>query len=112
MYKSHTTYFDLTITDREYITVKEAKRKEKNPLLAIEDAMLIFESERVPRDSIITELIARVNAIDHDARRLGMEIDTRVGNGSIPEPPAYSGKEKTKRFFKKAKEILKHSVRF
>ncbi|MDE5848989.1 MAG: hypothetical protein K2H38_02500 [Muribaculaceae bacterium] len=106
------TYFDLTITDREYLTVKDARRKEKNQELAIQDAMLIFESERVPRDSIISDLIARVEAIDHDSRRLGMELDTRVGNGSLPEPPAYSRKEKTRRFINKAKDILRHSVRF
>lgn len=106
------TYFDLTITEREYLTVKDARRKEKNQELAIQDAMLIFESERVPRDSIITDLIARVNAIDHDARRLGMDIDTRVGNGSLPEPRAYTRKEKTRRFMKKAKDVLKHSVKF
>lgn len=92
-----TTYFDLTITDREYLTVKDARRKEKNQELAIQDAMLIFESERVPRDSVITDLIARVNAIDHDARRLGMELDTRVGNGHMPLPPAYKTKDKIKR---------------
>lgn len=94
------TYFDLTITDREYLTVKDARRKEKNQELAIQDAMLIFESERVPRDSIITDLIARVNAIDHDSRRLGMEIDTRVGNGHIPLPQVYRTKDKIKRALK------------
>lgn len=97
-----TTYFDLTITDREYLTVKDARRKEKNQELAIQDAMLIFESERVPRDSIITDLIARVNAIDHDSRRLGMDIDTRVGNGHMPLPPVYKKKDKFKRAIKKA----------
>ena len=95
-----TTYFDLTITDREYLTVKEARRKEKDSRLAIEDAMLIFESERVPRDSVINDLIARVNAIDHDSRRLGMDIDTRVGNGHIPRPPVYKNKDKVKRALK------------
>ncbi len=94
------TYFDLTITDREYLTVKDARKKEKNSLLAIEDAMLIFESERVPRDSVITDLIARVNAIDHDSRRLGMKIDTRVGNGKMPLPPVYKKKDKVKRSVK------------
>lgn len=96
------TYFDLTITDREYLTVKDARRNEKDARLAIEDAMLIFESERVPRDSIITDLIARVNAIDHDSRRLGMVIDTRVGNGHMPLPPVYKKKDKFKRAIKKA----------
>ena len=96
-----TTYIDLTITDREYITVKEAKRKEKNPLAAIEDAMLIFQSEKMPRDSIINDLIARVNSIDHDSRRLGMEIDTRVGNGTMPELPVYTKKQKFLRGMKK-----------
>lgn len=94
------TYFDLTITDREYLTVKDAKRKEKDARLAIEDAMIIFESERVPRDSIITDLIARVNAIDHYSRRLGMDIDTRVGNGHMPLPPVYRNKDKVKRAIK------------
>ena len=95
------TYFDLTITDREYLTVKEARRKEKDARLAIEDAMLIFESERVPRDSVINDLIARVNAIDHDSRRLGMDIDSRVGNGHIPLPPVYRNKDKVKRAIKR-----------
>ncbi|MDE7409803.1 MAG: hypothetical protein K2N09_07250 [Muribaculaceae bacterium] len=100
------TYFDLTITDREYLTVRDARRKEKNQELAIQDAMLIFESERVPRDSIITDLIARVNAIDHDSRRLGMELDTRVGNGHIPLPPVYTKKDKMKRGVNKALDML------
>ncbi len=95
-----TTYFDLTITDREYLTVKDAKRKEKDARLAIEDAMIIFESERVPRDSIINDLIARVNSIDHDSRRLAMEPDTRVGNGHLPAPPVYRRKDKIKRAVK------------
>lgn len=99
-YLNVSTYFDLTITDREYLTVKDARRKEKDARLAIEDAMLIFESERVPRDSIINDLIARVNAIDHDSRRLGMDIDTRVGNGSMPLPPVYKTKDKIKRAIK------------
>lgn len=99
-----TTYLDLTITDREYITVKEAKRKEKDPLAAIEDAMLIFQSEQMPRDSIINDLIARVNNIDHDSRRLGMEIDTRVGNGTMPELPVYTKKQK---FLRGVKSVLR-----
>lgn len=94
------TYFDLTITDREYLTVKDARRKEKDQELAIQDAMLIFESERVPRDSVISDLIARVNAIDHDSRRLGMQLDSRVGNGHMPLPPVYKNKDKVKRAIK------------
>lgn len=94
------TYFDLTITDREYLTVKDARRQEKDQTLAIQDAMLIFESERVPRDSVITDLIARVNAIDHTSRRLGMELDTRVGSGHMPLPPVYKTKDKIKRGIK------------
>ncbi len=94
------TYFDLTITDREYLTVKDARKKEKDQTLALQDAMFIFESERVPRDSVITDLIARVNAIDHTSRRLGMELDTRVGNGHMPLPPVYKTKDKIKRGLK------------
>ncbi len=97
-----TTYFDLTIADREYITVKEARRKEKDPLAAIEDGVMIFQSDIMPRDSIISELIARVENINHDTRRLAMEIDSRVGNGTMPERPVYTKKEKFIRGLKHA----------
>ncbi|MDE6342154.1 MAG: hypothetical protein K2K93_07540 [Muribaculaceae bacterium] len=100
-----TTYFDLTIADREYITVKEARRKERDPLAAIEDGVMIFQSDIMPRDSIISELIARVEDINHDERRLAMEIDTRVGNGTMPERPVYTRKEKFIRG-------LKHTLSF
>ncbi len=95
-----TTYVDLVIADREYLTVKDAKRKEKDQLLALEEASLVLESEKVPRDSVINDLIARVNAIDHDQRRLGMDIDVRVGNGHMPLPPTYKKKEKFTRALK------------
>lgn len=95
-----TTYVDLVIADREYLTVKDAKRKEKDQLLALEEASLVLESEKMPRDSVINDLIARVNAIDHDKRRLGMEIDVRVGNGHMPLPPTYKKKEKLTRALK------------
>lgn len=95
-----TTYVDLVIADREYLTVKEAKRKEKNQLLALEEAALVLESEKIPRDSVINDLIARVNAIDHDSRRLGMEIDVRVGSGRLPLPPTYKKKDKFVRALK------------
>lgn len=101
-----TSYFDLTISDREYITVKEAKRKEKDPLAALEDGIMIFQSDFMPRDSIINELIARVESIDHESRRLAMEIDTRVGNGSMPERPVYTKKEKLIRGLKHALSFL------
>lgn len=95
-----TTYVDLVIADREYITVKEARKKEKDQLYALEEATLVLEAEKMPRDSVINDLIARVNAIDHDSRRLAMEIDTRVGNGHIPEAPVYKNKDKVKRALK------------
>lgn len=98
-----TTYLDLTITDREYITTKEARRKEKDQLSALEDATLIFQSEQMPRDSLINDLIARVNSIDHDYRRLGMEIDTRVGNMKMPRRPVYTKKDK---FIRGVKSVL------
>ncbi len=98
-----TTYVDLVIADREYLTVKEARRKEKDQLLALEEASLVLESEKMPRDSVINDLIARVNSIDHDQRRLRMEIDTRVGNGHLPLPPTHKKKEK---FFRALKSVL------
>ncbi len=95
-----TTYVDLVIADREYLTVKDARRKEKDQLLALEEASLVLEAEKMPRDSVINDLIARVNAIDHDKRRLGMDIDTRVGNGHLPVPSSYKKKDKFVRALK------------
>ena len=95
-----TTYVDLVIADREYLTVKDAKRMEKDQLFALEEASLVLQSEKMPRDSVINDLIARVNAIDHDQRRLGMEIDVRVGNGRMPLPPTYKKKDKFARAIK------------
>ncbi len=95
-----TTYVDLLIADREYLTVKDARKKEKDRLFAMEEASLVLESEKIPRDSLINDLIARVNAIDHDQRRLGMQIDKRVGSGRLPAPRAYKTKEKITRYLK------------
>ncbi len=95
-----TTYVDLVIADREYLTVKDARKKEKDRLLALEEASLVLASEKLPRDSVINDLIARVNAIDHDQRRLGMELDKRVGSGRIPAPPVYKTKDKITRALK------------
>lgn len=89
-----TTYVDLVIADREYLTVKDARKKEKDRLFALEEASLVLESEKLPRDSVINDLIARVNAIDHDQRRLNMELDKRVGSGRLPAPPVYKTKDK------------------
>lgn len=97
-----TTYFDLTITDREYLTVRDARRKEHDLLSALEDAILIFQTEQMPRDSLISELIARVESIDHDSRRLAMELDKRVGNMRIFEGKSYTTKEKLRRGLKSA----------
>lgn len=95
-----TTYVDLVIADREYITVKEARKKEKDQLYALQEASLVLEAEKMPRDSVINDLIARVNAIDHDSRRLAMDIDTRVGSGRMPNRPVYKNKDKAKRALK------------
>lgn len=95
-----TTYVDLLIADREYLTVKDARKKEKDRLFALEEASLVLESEKIPRDSIINDLIARVNSIDHDQRRLGMVLDKRVGSGRLPDPPAYKTKDKIGRYLK------------
>ncbi|MDE6696202.1 MAG: hypothetical protein K2K25_04930 [Muribaculaceae bacterium] len=95
-----TTYVDLLIADREYLTVKDARKKEKDRLFALEEAALVLESEKIPRDSLINDLIARVNAIDHDQRRLGMELDKRVGSGRLPAPPVYKTKDKISRYLK------------
>lgn len=76
------TYGEVYILDKEYITIKEARRWER---LHVGDAGLdIYEPAEAPGLAPpIVELIARVNAIDHDAVRLGFAPDERLGGRKV-----------------------------
>lgn len=83
-----TTYAEVYILDKEFITVKEAKKWDN--LKFSTDGLEIFEPEEAPDlDSATLALIERVNNIDADQVRLSIKPDSlmsrnvRRGNFSI-----------------------------
>lgn len=71
-----TTYTEVYILDREYISEKEARKWAKRPSDAYID---IYESPDAPElQTSIKQLIARVETIDHDKIRLTIEPDKRL----------------------------------
>ena len=81
-----TTYTDINIIDREYMTTGNAKRIEKNPAEALDLALVPLSAELQSKDEAIAQLIDRVNSINHDAIRLAIIPDKRVGNFKIAQP--------------------------
>ncbi len=76
-----TTYAEVYILDKEYITVKEA-RKWDNLNFSTEDIEIIEPMEAPALQSPILGLIARVNSINHNSVRLDFTPDHRlVGRG-------------------------------
>ena len=68
------TYAELYVTEREYLTVGEAKKSEKNPLQG--GAIGIHAPAEAPElQHSIRSLIARVDGIDYDALKLAEEAD-------------------------------------
>ena len=71
-----TTYTEVYILDREYISEKEARKWAKRPSNAYID---IYESPDAPElQTNIKQLIARVETIDHNKIRLTIEPDKRL----------------------------------
>ena len=82
------TYVEMYITDRRFITVKEARRLEKNLNLA--DNLEIKAPEEAPAlQQAIGELVARVESIDHESRRKGLKVDERIGGYKHGAPPRH-----------------------
>ena len=76
------TYGEVYIVDKEYITLKEAKKWERNSkeLESIE----IFEPASAPElQSAILLLVDRVNNVDHDQARLSIEPDKRLARRGV-----------------------------
>ncbi|MCM1004841.1 MAG: hypothetical protein NC402_00930 [Prevotella sp.] len=71
------TYAELYITDKEYLTVKQAREQEKNPPEAAEVNILAPAAAPALQPQI-QELIARVEAIDHIQRRINLQPDKRL----------------------------------
>lgn len=70
------TYAELYITDRRYISVADARRAEKNPPLD-EFARLTAPDNAPALPPSTVNLIRRVDSIDHDSRRREAEADHR-----------------------------------
>lgn len=94
------TYAELFITDREYMSVSDARKWEKHPLLGDEIGI-------VPPDDIsdlpvaVSDLVKRVGEIDSDALRLKEERDSKIG---IRRDVEYGRKKR--KLLRKVKGIL------
>lgn len=68
------TYAELYITDREYMSIKDAEKWEKNPVLG--DEIGINPPQNAPElQPAIIELIERVNNFDYDSHRIDTKTD-------------------------------------
>lgn len=71
------TYAELYVTDREFLTVGEAKRWENDPPRG--DAIGIHvPDDAPPLEPELAELVSRVESIDHIGRRIAKEADRRL----------------------------------
>lgn len=74
------TYSEVYILDKEYVAAAEARKWERNK--PSEGEIDIYVSHDVPElQPDIKEMIARVEAIDHDGTRLAIVPDKRVAGG-------------------------------
>lgn len=73
-----TTYTEIYFVDKEYMSVKEAKKWQKQDFSDIEFPELSRYGLIPPLSEQTTELIARVEGIDHDQVRLNIEPDRRL----------------------------------
>lgn len=71
-----TTYCEVYIIDKEYITEKEARKWEKN-INSQENLAFFIPSEAPELHPSVVNLIARVNSIDYDLTRLASTPDLK-----------------------------------
>lgn len=85
------TRADMFVTDREYITLSEAKKREKDPGRA-ESAGYLKNSYLPELPDEIIALIARVDSIDPEKYKLVQKADRRYAGKAIPatyqKPPS------------------------
>lgn len=76
------TSSEVYIIDKEYVTLKEAKKWEK---LKIDSSLIgIYEPSEAPElPSDIQALVERVNSIDHDMARLSLSPDKKLAGRGI-----------------------------
>lgn len=78
-----TTHAEVYIVDKEFITVKEAKKREHGMSAAME-AGLFEPYQAPPLPSDVRMLVDRVNSVDHDGVRLALEPDLHLmGRGVV-----------------------------
>lgn len=71
------TYAEVYILDREYITVKEARKWERRKVYA--DDIAIYEAADAPElQPSVQQLVDRVNSVDIDKVRTDIAPDTRL----------------------------------
>lgn len=73
------TYGEVYILDKEFITVKEAKKWQRR--IASSDYDILEPADAPPLTPDICALIDRVNLIDSEEVRLALEPDHRLGSG-------------------------------
>lgn len=76
------TYTEVYVVDKEYITLREAKKWEK--IKYDNDEILIIEPQEAPElQPAIQLLVDRVNSVDHNANRLKLTPDKRLAGRKI-----------------------------
>lgn len=78
-----TTHGEIYIADKEYISVREAKKWESKSIDRETMELLAPPSSVPDLDLPTAELVARVEAIDHDGVRLNLTPDKRLGGREI-----------------------------
>lgn len=94
------TYAEIYIADKEYLTVADARKLEKDPPRG--DEIGIVTAATAPElQPAIADLVARVNAIDPNAIRLDAEPDALLRN-----PNKNLDKKQKKGFLQKLKGLI------
>lgn len=81
------TYAEVYIIDKEYITVKEARKWERYRIDTSKEEIAIYEPAEAPvLRPAIQGLVDRVNHVDHDKVRLALSPDERLmGRGIVKQ---------------------------
>lgn len=106
-----TTYSDINILSKEFISVRDANKIEKDVSKALDPTLILFQSDLMPKDEIIAQLIERVNKIDKESIRLATKPDPLIGGMTI-RPKPVTRKEKIRHFLNALKNTLKSQIPF
>lgn len=76
------TYAEVYVVDKEYVTIKEAQKWEKGKF-NLDDVGIIEPLEAPELQPAIVNLIDRVNTVDHDKIRLELTPDQRLASRKV-----------------------------